>query len=50
MLNTLMSVEKTNENTCKECDDPCDDCTSRDLTAWITPPKLDKKELDKSKK
>jgi hypothetical protein len=44
-----MSNEDT-ENKCKECDDPCDDCSSgQDLTAWITPAKLNKKELDKSK-
>jgi hypothetical protein len=51
MLNTLMSNEDT-ENKCKECDDPCDDCTDMhmsNLTGWITLHK-DKKELDNNDK
>jgi hypothetical protein len=49
MLNTLMSNEDT-ENKCKECDDPCDDCTDMhmsNLTGWITSQK-DKEDLDKT--
>jgi len=47
MLNSLMSNEKNDNDTCQECDDPCDDCTDvemSNLTGWIT---TQKKSIDK---
>jgi len=46
-LNSLMSNEKNDNDTCQECDDPCDDCTDvemSNLTGWIT---TQKKSIDK---